>query len=179
VTFLVALAAKAFPFRWWAIGAAFGLLVAAWGVQTYRVNSYKADLAESQAIRAQEREAAATAARIQSEEYRLEDQRRTRALRSIVDDTIHKAEAVAADAVDSRVAADRLRQRIAAIVAASRRASRDSPAPEGSPPAQDAIGMLAELYRRIDEAAALYAGVADATHNAGNACERAYGSLTP
>jgi hypothetical protein len=165
--------------KWWLIGGAFAAVVAAWGVQTYRVNSYKADLAESQAIRAQERAAAAEAARIQSEEYREEDQRRIRALRSIVDDTIQKAEAVAADAVDSRVAADRLRQRIAAIVAASRRASRDPAAAEGSPPAQDAIGMLAELYRRIDEAAQLYAGVADATHNAGNACERAYGSLTP
>jgi hypothetical protein len=176
--FLVGIAAKAFPFRWYVIGGAFALVCGAWLVQTLRVNVLRADLASAISLRALEREIAAENALHQAEEYRAEEQRRVKAIQGIVNDTIQKAEAVAADAADSRAAADRLRQRVAAIVAANRQAAPSPAASEGSPPAPDAVGMLAELYRRLDEIAQLYAGVADATHNAGHACERAYNEVS-
>jgi hypothetical protein len=175
---MTALLLRLVPFQYYIAAAVAAGLLLALGAQTLRVNVLRADLSSAIALRAQEREIAAENALHQSEEYRLEDQRRAKALQGIVNDTIQKAEAVAADAADSRAAADRLRQRVAAIVAANRQAAPSPAASEGSPPAPDAVGMLAELYRRLDEIAQLYAGVADATHNAGHACERAYNEVS-
>lgn len=75
------------------------------------------------------------------------------------------------DAAAARGTADRLREHFAAAAAASA-----CPAYPG-PAASSAADLLADVQRRIDEAAGELAAVADERGIAGAACERAYDSL--
>jgi Na+-translocating ferredoxin:NAD+ oxidoreductase RnfC subunit len=173
---MTALLLRLLPFKWWIVGGAFALVCSAWLVQTLRVQVLRADLAESMSLRAQEREASAEAARIQSEEYRIEDQRRASAIRSVVGEAIKLSEAVALDANSVRAAHDRLLQRYRAAL--SRRAP-DDPAPAtGSPPTAAADDLSTELLGRVSEAAGLLAAEADKRGIAGNACVKSYEALT-
>jgi hypothetical protein len=176
--FLVGIAAKAFPFRWYVIGGAFALVCGAWLVQTLRVNVLRADLSSAIALRAQEREAAADAARELSEEYRLEDQRRASAIRSVISEAIKTSEAVALDANSARAAHDRLLQRFRAALAASRQTPGDPAPSTGSPPAAAADDLSAQLLGRVSEAAGLLANEADKRGIAGHACVKSYEALT-
>jgi hypothetical protein len=164
--------------KWWLIGGAFALLAAAWGVQTVRLSANKTELAVSRQAHAEYVAKSEAAARQLSEEYRIEDQRRASAIRSVVQNAIQITEAVAADAASARSASDRLRDRISALVAASRKASRDPAAPPGSASAPDALDLLADVQRRTEEAAGQFARIADERGTAGLTCERAYGALT-
>jgi hypothetical protein len=175
---MTALLLRLLPFKWWIVGGAFALVCSAWLVQTLRVQVLRADLAESMSLRAQEREASAEAARIQSEEYRIEDQRRASAIRSVVGEAIKLSEAVALDANSVRAAHDRLLQRYRAALAASRRAPGDPPAPPGSPATTASDDLSTELLGRVSEAAGLLAAEADKRGIAGNACVKSYEALT-
>ena len=67
-------------------------------------------------------------------------------------------------------------------LAAARRscpAASGSTAAVGSPPADPAGDLLAELQRRLDEAADGIAAHADAARIAGQACQQSYDALTP
>jgi hypothetical protein len=167
---------KLVPFQYYIAAAVAAGLLLALGAQTLRVNIYRADLAESISLRAQEREISAAAARIQSEAYRIEDQRRASAIRSVISEAIKTSEAVALDANSARAANDRLRERVAALVARSR-APRNPAAPSGSPPAGDAADVLADMLGRVSEAARQLALIADERGTAGLACERSYEAL--
>lgn len=103
-----------------------------------------------------------------------ESLRRTEAIQEVTRYAQRNQTRVDAD----RAAADRghreLQQRLAAAVAAARAASA-----AGSPPAGDPIGVLADVLDRADARAGVLAEYADRARVAGNACVRAYDSLTP
>jgi hypothetical protein len=86
--------------------------------------------------------------------------------------------AARADADRVRAALDRLRR--AAAAAAHRGDTGPHPAaPASSSPATAASHLPADLLGRLGDAAGELAAAADASRNAGNACQRAYQALTP
>ena len=133
------------------------------GHQALQLASAKASLQAETANREKEKEQRDAAERIaQRLEADLADARRA---------------GVAADAVGKR-----LRQQVAQLAAASKRAAGTAagPAASGTPVAggATAIDLLAELRSRTDEAAGAIAAVADDARIRGIACERAYDAVT-
>ena len=140
-----------------------GLVLAA-TVQGWR---YGERIAEINATQAQAVTDAVTAAR-------EEEQRRTKTLEVIADDTRSKLDAAHADAVASRAAAAGLRQQLADF----RQRARCNPTPAGGgTPAEDPLFLLSDLLSRVDERAGYLAEFADRAHLAGRACEAAYDSV--
>lgn len=118
-----------------------------------------------------------TAALKATAEAREEEQRRVAAHQEIA----HVAELSRTRADADRRAADaagqRLQQRVAATAARCDAASNPAVASPG--PAASAPGdLLAEVQRRIDDAAGELADAADRARIAGLSCERAYDALT-
>lgn len=108
---------------------------------------------------------------------RLEEQRRTAAQTEIANAATKDAESARADARSAGDAADRLRLRVADLLAASRSA-KDPAATGGSPAAGDPIGVLADVLDSADKRAGVLASYADQARIAGLACERSYDALT-
>lgn len=109
---------------------------------------------------------------------REEENRRTRAVQEIADDTQKKLEVAAADAIAARDAGERLRKQIAILAAAGRRAAAGKAASADPVPAADATAdLLADVQRRLDEAADGIAEFADRAHAAGLGCQRSYDAL--
>lgn len=109
---------------------------------------------------------------------RTEEQRRTAAQSEIANAATKDLEKARGDARAAGDAADRLRARVAELLAASR-AGKDSTSPGTGPAAGDTDALLAELFRRADQRAGSLAADLDAARIAGLACERAYDALTP
>ena len=125
-----------------------------------------------QEIRAQVSEQALHAGKAR----RVEDQRRARAYQEIIDEANAEANR-ARDAADtSRRTAGRLQAELAAYRA--RTCGSAAPA-QGGEAAAAAERVLAEVQRRLDEAADRIAGFADQAHTAGLACQRSYDALIP
>ena len=108
---------------------------------------------------------------------RLEEQRRTAAQSEIADAATKTAEAARADARSASDAADRLRLRVAELLAAGRTAKDSNPA-NGSAATPDPIGMLADVLDRADKRAGVLAAYADQARIAGQACVDSYQALT-
>lgn len=171
------LIAKLLPMRLAIEVAVLVALLVALGVQTKRVEWKEAQVGECKQTAVNDRNNATAALLKVQTEYRAEEQRRRDEQKEIADEADRKIEQARADAAVADAAAGRLQQRVAALVAAAREAARNPIATQGSAPATDAIGLLAELQRRADEAAGIYARIADERGVAGEACERAYLSL--
>lgn len=94
-------------------------------------------------------------------------------------ETAAKIQTAETAAAESRAAAGRLQQRVAALVAQSRARSQSAgPAPAVAGVAgEDAIGVLAGVFNRIDDTAGELAAYADRLRIAGEACERDYDAL--
>lgn len=112
----------------------------------------------------------ATLAAVQT--ARAEEQRRTAAQTEIATNAKKDADQARADARAAADVSDRLRARIADLLA------QHPAAPTGGAPADTTDALLAELFRRADERAGSLAQDLDASRIAGQACERAYDSLT-
>lgn len=139
-------------------------LILAGTVQGWRYGKQIADIRAEQAQ-------AVTEAVTQARE---EEQRRTKTLEVIADDTRSKLDAAQADADTARTAAAGLRQQLADY----RQRTRCSPAVTGGGEAtEDPLVLLSELLSRADERAGELAEFADRAHLAGRACEAAYDSL--
>ena len=139
-------------------------LILAGTVQGWR---YGKQIAEINAAQAQALTDAVTAAR-------EEEQRRTKTMEVIADDTRSKLDAAHADAATARTAAAGLRQQLADY---RQRARSNPPVAGGSTPAEDPLVLLSELLSGADERAGDLAEFADRAHLAGRACETAYDSL--
>lgn len=164
---------------WWIVGVG-ALSLMSWGsVQTYRLKLSKAETQEVQKLRVLDHAQATAAALKQTTEYRAEEQRRLSAQKEAADEADRQLTQARADAAIADAAAGRLQHRVAALVAAAREAARHPAPVAASPPAEDPIGMLAELQRRADERAGVLARIADERGAAGAACERQYDALTP
>jgi Flp pilus assembly protein TadB len=109
------------------------------------------------------------------QEAATETARRVQAQSEIANDAHAQAEHARADADAAAAARDRLRDRLAAVVASAGHPSSAT----GSEAAGDPIGVLAVVLGRADERAGLLADLADKRGIAGAACERAYDALKP
>lgn len=160
-------AAAAVPWR--AVAAlvlAVGTFAAGWAVNGWRKDTEIAEI----------RRAAAVDQLKATDRARTEEQRRIAAQTEIANAAKQEAELARADARAADAVAGQLRQRVAALVAASR--AGNSSATTGSEAAGDPLGMLADVLSRADRRAGILAEYADAARIAGQACERAYGALT-
>ncbi len=168
---MIAMLTRAAP---WSLIAAVALA----GLQTYRIALEQAAHASTlhrhtEQLRAQER-----AAREAVADARAEERRRYLTLQEIAENAKTEIDRARADAAGAADAAVRLRQRIATIAAARCPAAGDTAASSGSEAAGTATDLLADMQRRLDEAAGEIAEHADAAGIAGSACARAYDALT-
>lgn len=161
----------------WLISGALCAVMAFASLQTYRLARARADLAVEQRDRATDAAHADQSARAQVERFRAQESQWADSQRKAIDEAEHKAAEARADALLADAARGRMQQRVADLVAAARRAAAHPAAPGASAPAEDAVGMLAELQRRADERAGVLARVADERGAAGALCERAYDAL--
>ena len=163
----------------WPIVAAVGVsLVLAVGVQTKRVTWAKADVQECKNASAVEHAGLVQAALQQSETNRAIEAAREAKQKEITDAADKQLAQARADAAIADAAAGRLSARVVALVAQARAAAANPAAFSASAPAADPVGMLAELQRRADEAAGIFARIADERGAAGAACEAEYQALT-
>lgn len=109
----------------------------------------------------------------QREVDQAERDRRERGIQEAVDAARTQAEKDRAAAAAAGAAADRLRD---AYAAALKRCGNSAATP-GSSPADATDSVLADVQRRIDEAAGELAAVADTRYTAGRACERTHDAL--
>jgi hypothetical protein len=164
--------ARALP---WLLLAALALA----GLQTYRLAEEQGAHARTQRDHAQQLGTLERAAGQAVTEARAEGDRRFTALWEILNETQADRDRARADAAGAADAGVSLRRRIAALTAGCRAAARDSAPASGSPPADSTADLLADVQRRLDEAADGIARHADEAHIAGRACERAYDALKP
>lgn len=124
----------------------------------------------------QEARAEAAAAQVvQQQKDAAETERRVSEQARIANDATVQADHARADAAAAGRARDALRVQLNAFVANARSAD---PAPSAaSAPTGDALDVLADLFSRSDETSGELAAALDASHTAGQACERAYESL--
>ncbi|MNN17432.1 hypothetical protein D3C81_1306200 [compost metagenome] len=114
------------------------------------------------------------------DEARIEEQRRTAAQTEIANAATKDLERARGDARTADDAAERLRVRVAELLAASR-AGKDSGAssPGADKPGGDPLDVLVGVLERSDRASGILAYYADRLKVAGLSCERSYDSLTP
>lgn len=147
------------------------VLALGWGaVQRHRATSAAEALARTQAAEAQAREAALVL-------RQQEIERRLIAAQENADAARQQTEQAVADATARAAAAERLLQRARAV--AARAPASAASAAESGPPIDPAAGLLADVLGRCVAQLGLVADFADRAHIAGQACERAYDSLTP
>ena len=166
--------------RPWMIWAAAVLALAALlGLQTVRLADEQrahAKTIENHATELAKREREARDAVMAA---RTEEQRRTKAAQEIADETQAQLDQVRDDADAARTAGERLRKRVAELSAAVGRGAGKDPAAAGAgAPAEKTADLLADVQRRLDEAANGLAEFADRANAAGAACERIHDALT-
>lgn len=168
----------------WAWAALLALPLALWwGAQRYDAGK-QAGKAQVQVVLDRERAewadaraAAAEVSRLAMRAAQEEERRRRQALQEAIDDAERIAQRERADRVVADAAAGRLRERVEALVAAARFTARNPGLALGSPAADDAAGVLADVLGRCVARARLLADVADERGRAGALCERAYDAL--
>ena len=163
--------ARALP---WLLLAALALA----GLQTYRLVLEQSAHARTQRDHAQQLSAMERAAGEAVAAARTEEGRRFAALWETLNETqaaLDRAQSDAAAASDAGVS---LRRRIATLTAGCRAPTSDPTPAGGSPPADASADLLADVQRRLDEAADGIAQHADVARIAGQGCERAYDALT-
>lgn len=153
-----------------------GLLFLMMG-QRVQVSNAKAATARAQTALADAKTTAAQAAQKAEADARAEESRREAEKQKVIDEAKTQTAAAQAAARDADAAAVGLRNRLAAYVAAVRKATSNPSAPSGSAAAGDPIGMLADVLGRADQRAGVLAAYADSARIAGQACERAYDGL--
>ena len=163
---------------WMAWAAAVAAMAALLGLQTVRLADERADHQTTKADYNQRVANAEKAGRQAVEDARAEEQRRTAAVQEIANEAQKELDVARSDADAARSAGERLRDRIAQLTAACRAAASNPDAANAGAPAEVPADLLADVQRRLDEAADGIAGFADKSAAAGKACERSYDALT-
>ncbi len=159
------------------LGAVLAALLLA-GVQTWRLHSAQAAMAEHKSQVQADRARAAEAARQTEANYRALEAAWIRKHQEVALEAEQNARKIAGAAAAGAVAGDGLRHR-AASLAATCPTTADAPAADSGPPAPSPGVLLADVLGRLEAAGRELAAVADARGVAGQACERAYGALRP
>lgn len=153
------------------------LLLAAIGVQTWRVHSFQTALSIEQLDRQRERVAATQAALAATAAARAKEQQISTDQAEVTRHGFKIATQSRADAVAVATADQRLRQRTAALAASCRAVPSDSTAAADGAAAASAGDLLADMQRRVTEAARQFAGVADGRGDAGTEAQGLYDAL--
>lgn len=169
---MASLLARALP---WLLVAALALA----GLQTYRLAVEQGAHARTQRAHAQHLGDLERAAGEAVTAARAVESLRFAALWEILNETQADRDRARADAAGAADAGVSLRRRIAALTAGCRATASDSTPAGSSPPADTTADLLADVQRRLDDAADGIARHADEAHIAGRACERAYDTLKP
>lgn len=161
-----------------ALAAALGVALLAAGAQTWRLAAEQRDHADT---RAQHLEQIIDMERVSREAVaaaRTEEQRRTEEVQKAADEAHQALERARADSVAAADAGQRLRDHIAGLTAAcSRGSASHSGTADSGPPAGATVDLLADVQRRLDEAADGIARHADQARAAGSACQRIHDAL--
>lgn len=160
------------------LGAALVLALVAVGTQTVRLGREQRARSQLATEFAEAKALAVTAALEASQRYRALEARWATDLKGISDDAAKQTEAARLAADAAADAGRRLRGQLAALAASCRRPAADSAAAAGGASAPAAADLLADVQRRLDEAADRTARFADDSRIAGLTCERSYDSLT-
>ncbi|QNK65896.1 DUF2514 family protein [Variovorax sp. PAMC26660] len=163
----------------WIYAAVIALLLFFMLGQRVQVSNAKAATARAQVALADARTQAVQAAQKAEEDARTEETRREAEKQEVIDHARQQTEAALAAARDADAAADKLRGQLTAYVAAVRRATTNPSTSSRSTPADDPIGVLADVLSRADARAGILAKFADSAHIAGTACERYADGLQP
>lgn len=162
-------------YAWQLLALAFaGLLVS----QTVRLHTAQLDAANARTATAGTLRTIADLTAKAAQAVRDRETQWAKAQEDSARETQTQITAARADAVDARLAGDRLQQRVAALVAAARAASAHPGAEPAVAPAGDALDLLADVFSRADARAGVLADYADAARIAGAGCERDYDALT-
>jgi hypothetical protein len=169
------------PWKYLAYAAIAAALI---GGATYGVHRYNDGLREEGRAQVQakwdaDREAQKDAALRQAAANAQETQRRLLAQKEAQDAHDKDVAAARAAAARAAAAAASLRQQLTAFTAAAGRTTGHPAAAGDGPPAADALDLLAQLFSRADDEAGVLAEALDASHAAGQQCERAYDTLAP
>lgn len=155
------------------------VLAALLGWQTIRLADERQAHAETREDHAQKIASMNAAARDAEADARAEEQRRTAEVQKAADEAHQALERARADAAAAADAGQRLRDRLAGLTTSCGAAPSGAAAAGPGAPARTAADLLADVQRRLDEAADGIARHADAARAAGTACQRAYDALTP
>ncbi|MBB3012022.1 DUF2514 family protein [Cupriavidus alkaliphilus] len=151
------------------------LFAAGWTANGWRLGG---QIQQLRATQAEQREGQANALAATSEAARAEEQRRTAEQRGIANAAAKERDQALADARAAVAIAEQLRVRAVRLAAAACAASH-SAAAGGSAAAGDPLDVLTDVLSRADARAGDLAEYADRARIAGQACERAFDSLTP
>jgi hypothetical protein len=110
------------------------------------------------------------AALLATEKARAEERRMAQQTREITDEAQRLSARARVESAATADAASRLRERTAAAI--GHPVSETAPATTGGETRAAPLDMLADVQQRITEAARQLADYADASHDAGQACER-------
>lgn len=158
----------------WAVGIVVAALLAALVWQTLQLEAERGAHQKTIAGHATQVAEMERLARQAVTEARAEEQRRAAALEVAINETEDQLARARADNDAARDAGERLRNQIAAITARCRAATTGTGTAQAGPATGTTADLLADVQRRLDEAADGIAGFADRAHAAGSACERIY-----
>ncbi|MDQ0082958.1 putative iron-regulated membrane protein [Variovorax boronicumulans] len=166
---------------WWVQPLIIALLLVGLLGQRVQVSNAKANVVRAKLEFSEWKTTAAENRILADRAQRNEEQRKQAVADKEAQDANSKLVQARADAVVASAAASRLRDQLAAYIAAVRRAGQDpSPATGGKgQPGADPLDLLAQLYGRTDEAAGAIGGYADDLAIRGASCERIADGLQP
>jgi len=161
----------------WVLGGLVAALATA-GIERTRVAGARADVATAQRALADYRAAVAESGRLAEREARTREQTWRERLEGVTRDGQLQAAADRAAADRAGAAERRVRQQLADYRAAVRAAAEAPGTAGGSPPAEAALDLLADLLGGSGAALVELGRFADSAHTAGAICERADDALT-
>lgn len=153
------------------------ILLVSLTIQTWRLNSEKLSHAQTRESHALLMVTINNAARDAEQKARAVERDRIEALQGIIHDTEQQLKKARADAAFAADAGARLRRTIAALTTSCRSGTNDSAATTASDSTDSTNNLLANVQRRLDEAADGIAQFADTAYTAGIACQQSYDAL--
>lgn len=161
----------------WALGVGLAAALATAGIERTRAAGARADAATARRDLADYRATVAEAGRLAERAARTQEQTWRERLEGITQDGRIQIAAARVDAERASAAERQLRDQLSSYRAAVRAATAAAGPANGSPPAEAALDLLADLLGGSGAALVELGRFADAAHTAGTTCERAGDAL--